>query len=201
MTNTADAAIAFALSQVGKPYKFGTDGPDTYDCSGLIYASYKHAGLKIGRDTAEQIFDGVAVAKADIQPGDLVFPEPTHVQMAIGGGQVVVAPHTGTFVRVEKIGTVWRVRRVAEPGADATEANPVLGRGNVTDVSLPNPFAGASEFGKVASTLSSVDFWRRVGAFSFGAFLILVGVIVVFHKGFASAAKTGVKAAEIGAVL
>lgn len=109
---TVQTAINFALSKVGDPYVWGATGPNTFDCSGLIQAAYKAAGITIARVTYDQVLEGTAVDPKDIQPGDLVFPDAGHVQLALGGGMVVEAPHTGTFVRVVPIGVVWQVRRI-----------------------------------------------------------------------------------------
>ena len=110
--NTADVAIQFALAQVGKPYKWGATGPDSFDCSGLVYAAF---GKKIGRTTYQQILMGVGIAQNDMEPGDLCFPDVGHVQLYIGGGNVVEAPHTGAFVRVVPA-RYWKARRITTPG-------------------------------------------------------------------------------------
>lgn len=101
-TGRAAAAIKFALAQRGKPYVYGATGPGSYDCSGLTQAAYKAAGVTIGRTTYDQAKDGVAVSKADLQPGDLVFfySGLSHVGIYLGNGQIVHAPHTGAFVEV-----------------------------------------------------------------------------------------------------
>lgn len=73
------AAVAFGAKEVGagKRYIWGTQGPNTYDCSGLVYAAYKAAGLTVpswSRLNAALYFVATKrVALADLQPGDLVF--------------------------------------------------------------------------------------------------------------------------------
>lgn len=92
--------IAFAMAQRGKPYVFGANGPDAYDCSSLIQAAYRQVGLNLPRTTFEQWPFGVKIAKGKEQPGDLVFfnsgpgtsaDNPGHVGMVIGGGKMIVA--------------------------------------------------------------------------------------------------------------
>ncbi len=112
----ARTAVAFALAQIGKPYVFGAEGPDSYDCSGLMMAAWAAAGVNIPRVTSTQVRFGVAVpGLAALQPGDLIFipgsdgttTEPGHVGMYIGvadGKQYLVqAPHTGDVVKVTPV--------------------------------------------------------------------------------------------------
>ena len=54
----AAAAIAFAVRQLGKPYQWGATGPDSYDCSGLVYAAYAAAGIHLARTTFQWRQDG-----------------------------------------------------------------------------------------------------------------------------------------------
>ena len=100
-------ALAFALSQRGKPYVFGAEGPGSYDCSGLTLASWRAAGVSLDRTAASQFHDGVPVAKSDLRPGDLVFfyssSSPSHVAIYAGNGYVVHAPHPGASVTLIKM--------------------------------------------------------------------------------------------------
>ena len=54
----AGAAIQFALSEVGKPYVWGATGPDTYDCSGLMMAAFRSAGIALPRVSRQQFQAG-----------------------------------------------------------------------------------------------------------------------------------------------
>jgi cell wall-associated NlpC family hydrolase len=109
----AAVAVAFAMRQLGKPYQWGSAGPDSYDCSGLTSAAYRAAGIAIPRVSVDQFNAGPHVAVADLLPGDLVFyaDNPAapatihHVGMYIGKGLMVHAPHTGDVVR---IASIWR---------------------------------------------------------------------------------------------
>ena len=108
----AAVAIAFARAQIGKPYVWGATGPNAYDCSGLVQAAFRQAGVNLPRVTQQMILSGVAVDRANLQPGDLVFPDLGHVQIFTGGGMVVEAPRTGLRVREVPLWGVWRARRV-----------------------------------------------------------------------------------------
>ena len=109
----ATAAVRAALSKLGRPYVWGATGPDRFDCSGLVQWAYHQAGISLHRTTYDQIHDGIAVPRSQIQPGDLVFPHTGHVQMAIGNGMVVEAPHAGANVRISRLGDVIAIRRPA----------------------------------------------------------------------------------------
>jgi len=74
-----DKAVAFAKVQVlaRKPYVWGSEGPNTFDCSGLVYAAYKSAGL--GWPNWDRLnsalYSGYTqhVSLNDLVPGDLLF--------------------------------------------------------------------------------------------------------------------------------
>ncbi|HEU4613068.1 MAG TPA: NlpC/P60 family protein [Kofleriaceae bacterium] len=110
-------AVNFALAQVGKPYVYATSGPDTYDCSGLTAASWEHAGVSMPHYSGAQYQMFPHVPLSAIQPGDLLFRGPggsQHVEIYIGNGMVVTAPHTGDFVKVAPMGNVLPM--AARPG-------------------------------------------------------------------------------------
>lgn len=107
----AGAAVRAALSRLGRPYVWGATGPDQFDCSGLVQWAYAQAGVHLDRTTYQQINDGVPVPRAQVQPGDLVFPHAGHVQMAIGNNLVVEAPYSGASVRISRMGANVAIRR------------------------------------------------------------------------------------------
>jgi peptidoglycan DL-endopeptidase CwlO len=107
----AGIAVRAALSRLGRPYVWGATGPDQFDCSGLTQWSYARAGIHLDRTTYQQIYDGVPVPRAQVRPGDLVFPTSGHVQLAIGNNLVVEAPHSGATVRISPLGTGVQIRR------------------------------------------------------------------------------------------
>lgn len=107
----AAVAVRAALSRLGCPYVWGATGPDRFDCSGLVKWAYAQAGVHLDRTTYAQIDDGVPIARSQVRPGDLVFPHAGHVQMAIGNGLVVEAPHAGANVRISRLGTGVVIRR------------------------------------------------------------------------------------------
>ena len=99
-------ALAFAQAQLGKPYAYGGTGPASYDCSGLTQAAWKAAGVALPRTSQQQFAVGRPVAKADLRPGDLVFfygPQPSHVALYVGAGQILHAPRPGKTVEYSQL--------------------------------------------------------------------------------------------------
>ena len=95
-----------ACDLIGKPYVFGSAGPNSYDCSGLTQEAWASVGVHLDHYTKDQWNQGRPVSKDELQPGDLVFYYPGslhHVALYIGGGMVVHAPHTGDHVRMATI--------------------------------------------------------------------------------------------------
>ena len=107
----ADGAVAWALAQRGKPYLWAADGPDSFDCSGLVLRAWESAGVSLPHSSRLQYSGEAKVAIADLQAGDLVFYATDtsvastihHVGMFIGNGQMVEAPHSGALVRTASI--------------------------------------------------------------------------------------------------
>jgi cell wall-associated NlpC family hydrolase len=100
-------AVELARSKIGAPYVWGAEGPDAFDCSGLVLWVYGQLGLQVPR-TAQQQFDwATPIDPAQLQPGDLTFFENTytssdritHVGIYVGGGMMVMATTTGDYVR------------------------------------------------------------------------------------------------------
>lgn len=140
-----DDAVAWARTQIGKPYAWATAGPATYDCSGLVYAAYQHIKPKayVGRTTYEQILIGSAVKLDDLAVGDLVFPyaDISHVALYSGGGNIIEAPRSGTVVREGPIYKFFTARRVGTVSGDdggVDLSGLVSGFANVPGI--PNPF-------------------------------------------------------------
>ncbi|GAB2978588.1 C40 family peptidase [Saccharothrix stipae] len=113
----AGQALAFALAQRGKRYVYGSNGPDTWDCSSLMQAAYRSVGIAIPRTTYGQATIGRSVSRNDVKAGDLIiyYSGQTHVAMAIDGIRAVHASTEGVPVKVqdiESIGPVNVIRRV-----------------------------------------------------------------------------------------
>ncbi|MFJ8534695.1 NlpC/P60 family protein [Streptomyces sp. NPDC093591] len=101
----ARRAIRYARKQLGKPYKWGAEGPKSYDCSGLTSEAWAHAGTPIPRTSQEQWARLDRIPLTELRPGDLVvyFPDATHVALYLGKGKVVQAPRTGEKIKISPI--------------------------------------------------------------------------------------------------
>ncbi|MFR9794426.1 NlpC/P60 family protein [Streptomyces sp. MS06] len=101
----AAAAVSYAYSKLGSPYVWGATGPNAFDCSGLVQAAYRSAGVSLPRTTYAQIDAGRRVSRSELRPGDLVFfySGISHVGLYIGNGQMIHAPNPSAPVRVAPI--------------------------------------------------------------------------------------------------
>ena len=95
------AMVRYAKRYLGTPYVYGGAAPGGFDCSGLTRFVYSHFGVFLPHNAAAQQDMGHFVSKP--AAGDLVFfGDPAyHVGIYAGGGQMVVAPHTGDVVKLQ----------------------------------------------------------------------------------------------------
>jgi NlpC/P60 family protein/putative peptidoglycan binding protein len=131
----AAVAVRFALSQLGKPYRWGADGPSSYDCSGLVQTSYRAAGVALPRVSRQQYGAGKLVPLSALRAGDLLFyardtSDPRtvgHVGIYLGRGRMVEAPNRRAPVR---IASIWR------PGLLGRATRPAAGLRGLLDVEV-----------------------------------------------------------------
>jgi len=154
-----DSAYAVAQQQLNKPYVYGSQGPDTFDCSGLMCYSYAQGPhMDIGRDTTSQwnnqttlstFFDALQPVSgqpskdqlaSQMEVGDLILyfqpgnsGEYAHVKMYAGGGQTIEAPHTGAVVCMNPLDLVGDstepFRGVKRPTGGGSAGGPASGGG------------------------------------------------------------------------
>jgi cell wall-associated NlpC family hydrolase len=106
-----------AKKHLGAKYVYGAEGPDTFDCSGLIQYVAKKFGINLPRVASDQAKAGQEVSKGDLQPGDLVYFKGTtgdpnkvsHIGMFIGGGKFIHAPKTGDVVKISDLNDSYYV--------------------------------------------------------------------------------------------
>lgn len=99
-----------ANSLRGTPYRYGTSGGGTFDCSGFTSAMYRKVGVKLPRTAAEQFGVGLHIAKSSLSKGDLVFFRNTagrrgisHVGIYSGNGMFIHASSRGHAVRIDTL--------------------------------------------------------------------------------------------------
>ncbi len=103
--------VAYAKQFLGTPYVYGGNGPNCFDCSGFTKYVYAHFGVTLNRTATDQLANGTAVSKSQLQPGDLVFfrantTKPvSHVGIYIGGGQFIHASTNTYSVQIDNLNT------------------------------------------------------------------------------------------------
>jgi murein DD-endopeptidase len=106
--DSAYEASNIAAAMVGKPYRYGGNSPKGFDCSGLVYYSYRHAGIAVPRSTATQRARSHKISLSHLSRGDLLFFNQqgkfsSHVGIYVGGDRFVHAPSRGKRVRIDSL--------------------------------------------------------------------------------------------------
>ncbi|MFI6829026.1 NlpC/P60 family protein [Kribbella sp. NPDC050241] len=107
----AQAAIDFALSQLGDMYLWGGTGPSRWDCSGLMMGAWERAGVQLPHYSVAQYEQVRHIDEDELRPGDLIFwsvnpSDPGtihHVAMYLGDGRMIHAPRTGKPVQIDSV--------------------------------------------------------------------------------------------------
>ncbi|MEV1044491.1 C40 family peptidase [Streptomyces sp. NPDC049916] len=100
VSGSAASIVAFAKAQVGDAYVAGGTGPNAWDCSGLVQAAYRTAGIDLPRVSQSQSTAGTQVSLDNLQPGDILYwggaGSAYHVAIYVGGGEFVGAQNSST---------------------------------------------------------------------------------------------------------
>ena len=108
-SSNGSSIVATAKKYLGSKYTYGGSSPSTgFDCSGFTSYIFKQYGISLSRTAAGQYSNGVAVSRANLQPGDLVMFGKSginHVAIYIGGGQIIHASTPSTGVRIDSLST------------------------------------------------------------------------------------------------
>lgn len=101
-------AVEYATKQIGKPYEWGAEGPNTFDCSGLTSQAWAAAGQGIPRTSQEQWKQLDHIAVEAMRPGDLIIynSDASHVALYIGDGAIIHAPRPGRTVTIAGAGSM-----------------------------------------------------------------------------------------------
>lgn len=102
--------VACAKQFLGRPYVWGGNGPNVFDCSGFTKYVYAQFGYYLNRTASGQLSNGVKVSRDQLRPGDLIFFDNgqvstpvSHVGIYIGGGNFI---HASTNSYVVEINTL-----------------------------------------------------------------------------------------------
>lgn len=161
--------VNFLMQYVGKvPYVWGGASPSGFDCSGLAYFGYGRFGVSIPRTSNAQIAALRSIPLNEAQIGDLVFFDSSHdgrsdhVAIYAGGGNVLVADHTGTDIRVVPVGTEARITGVGRPPG---VFNSSTWDGGLASASPSGLFslAGTSVDSQIPSARPTFDLWGSLG--------------------------------------
>ncbi|MBC7374332.1 MAG: C40 family peptidase [Frankiales bacterium] len=100
-------AVRSAAAQNGKPYRYGSTGPDSFDCSGLIQYAFRQAGKSLPRTSGDMYRVSQKISQSAKQPGDLIFMSTDgrigHVGVYAGNGKFWDAPRAGKNVSLRPI--------------------------------------------------------------------------------------------------
>jgi hypothetical protein len=186
------AIVAELRKFLGDEYIYGAAGPDTFDCSGLVYYGLTKLGFKGVPRTSEQQYQwATKITQADLQPGDLIFeqwpgdgPAPGHVIVYAGGGQVIEAPQPGGQVQLRK----WSPSETTIVGYGRVPGVPGGGggggglAGGLLSLALPQQvldvFTAAEQVATGLAWLVNPENWVRIIAGLAGAALGLAGILV-----------------------
>ena len=95
VSSTASKVIEFAKQFLGKPYVYGANGPNSFDCSGYVKYVMSQFGVNLPRTSHTQANVGTYVSRENLQMGDLVFfkdgPTVSHVGIYISDGMMIHA--------------------------------------------------------------------------------------------------------------
>jgi len=101
------AAVKRACDQRGKPYVYATEGPNTFDCSGLTKYAWLAGGHTLTHQSVSQLNETKKITKEELQPGDLIFfysaTSPSHVGLYVGDGLMVHASRAGIPVGMKNV--------------------------------------------------------------------------------------------------
>lgn len=116
VSSSASSVIAYAKTLLGKPYVWGAQGPNSFDCSGFTYYVFKNkAGIVLPRTSSAQSKYGTSVSWSNLRAGDLMFfdtngannGQVSHVGLYIGNGQMIHASSSQRKIVITSVNTSY----------------------------------------------------------------------------------------------
>ena len=157
---TRNCIVQCARNQIGKPYIWGAEGPDSFDCSGLVMYCYEQCGYYFDhRPTTYTLVNmGSAVSQSNLIKADLVLPNDGHVQIYSGNGKIIHAPKSNDVVKEVALYAFWKGRRLISGsssggGSSGGSTTNTSGTATVT-ASAVNVRSSASTSGSVVASYS-----------------------------------------------
>lgn len=197
-TPTPAELVAAVRRHLGQKYVYGAEGPNTFDCSGLMQYAFHQEGVSIPRTAESQwAWSGFkTVGYGDLQPGDLIFSDwpgdgssPGHVAMYSGGGKLIEAPRTGVPIHEIALDAGYqkhvkgykRLSGTAATGdtkaiSDATDEKAALAGGIA---GIGSELANASDF---VAKLLMPGTWIRISAFVIGGGAVGAGIWMLLQE-------------------
>ena len=115
----AGQAAGYAQTMIGKPYRYGGTSPKGFDCSGLVFYSFRQAGVALPHSTDKQRSASRSIKLAELRRGDLLFfnqegKKYGHVAIYVGDGKFVHAPSSGKSVRSDRLDSAYWKKHLSE---------------------------------------------------------------------------------------
>ena len=163
--DTRKCIVNCARNQFGKPYVWGAEGPDSFDCSGLVMYCYEQCGYGFNhRPTTYTLIEmGSSVSQSNLIIADLVFPSSGHVQIYSGNGNIIHAPKSGDVVKEVSLYKFWKGRRLISGGSsnnddDGGSSTNTSGTATVTASALNVRSSASSSSSSVATYYKGESF-------------------------------------------
>lgn len=108
VSSKRDKIVSYAKQFLGRPYVYGSRGPQSFDCSGFTGYIFKQYGVSLNRTAAGQASNGKTIARSELLAGDLLLFHTTrsgisHAGMYIGNGQFIHASSGGGRVMISSL--------------------------------------------------------------------------------------------------
>ncbi|MFI3254371.1 MAG: NlpC/P60 family protein [Eubacteriales bacterium] len=109
---SGSAVVDYAMQFLGYRYVYGGSTPSGFDCSGFTQYVYKNFGVTLNRSSRDQVYNGTAVSRSELLPGDLVLfakggSTITHVGLYIGNNQFIHASTSTTGVIISDMDSAY----------------------------------------------------------------------------------------------
>lgn len=91
--------VEYAKNFLGRPYRSGSKGPKSFDCSGFTSYVFRNFDLSLGASSRDQYRQGIHVSKEELQPGDLLFFSGSRKSGTVGHVGIVTEVNTDGSVK------------------------------------------------------------------------------------------------------